>query len=48
MKIYQAAHRDLETIVEMFEEQRDAHEQEQNRTEQKNLDDIFASRRPRN
>jgi flagellar export protein FliJ len=48
MKIYQAAHRDLETIVEMFDEQRKAHDQEQDRTEQKTLDDIFAARRPRN
>jgi flagellar export protein FliJ len=48
MKIYQAAHRDLETVVEMFNDQREAHDQEQNRTEQKNLDDIFAARRQRN
>jgi len=48
MKIYQSAHRDLETIVEMFDEQREAHDQEQNRTEQKSLDDIFAARRQRN
>lgn len=47
MKTYQTAHRDLETIVDMFDEQREAHEQEQNRTEQKSLDDIFAARRQR-
>jgi len=44
MKIYHAAHRGLETIVEMLEEQRTAHDQEQNRNEQKQLDDIFAAR----
>jgi flagellar export protein FliJ len=48
MNVYQVAHRDLETIVEMFDEQREAHDQELNRTEQKNLDDIFAARRQRN
>jgi flagellar export protein FliJ len=44
MKVYHAAHRDLETIVEMLNEKRTAHDQEQNRIEQKQLDDIFASR----
>jgi len=44
MKAYHAAHRDLETIVEMHNEQRTAHDQETNRIEQKQLDDIFASR----
>lgn len=44
MKVYHAAHRDLETIVEMLNEQRTAHDQETNRIEQKQLDDIFASR----
>jgi flagellar export protein FliJ len=45
LKIYQAAHRDHEAILSMFQEQRHAYEQEQLRTQQKNLDDIFASRR---
>jgi flagellar export protein FliJ len=44
MKIYHAAHRDLETIIEMQNEQRAAYEQEQSRNEQKQLDDIFAAR----
>jgi flagellar export protein FliJ len=48
MKIYQGAYRDLEMIVDMFNDQRDAHDQEQNRTEQKSLDDIFVARRQRN
>lgn len=48
MKVYHAAHRDLETILDMFDDQREAYDQEQNRTEQKTLDDIFAARRQRN
>ena len=44
MKVYHAAHRDLETIVEMLNEQRTAHDQEQDKNEQKQLDDIFAAR----
>ena len=47
MKVYQAAHRDHETIADMFNEQRDAHEQEQSKSEQKHLDDIFVARRQR-
>ena len=45
--LYQAAYRDHETIVEMFNEQREAHEQEESRSEQKSLDDIFVARRQR-
>lgn len=48
MKAYQAAHRDLETIVDMFNEQREAHDREHDRNEQKHLDDVFAARRQRN
>ena len=48
MKAYQAADRDLETVVEMFNEQREAHDQEQDRAEQKGLDDIFVARHQRN
>jgi flagellar export protein FliJ len=48
MKVYQAAHRDLETIVDMFNEQREAHDREHDRNEQKRLDDIFGARRQRN
>jgi len=48
MNAYQAAHRDHETIVEMFNEQREAHELQQGRTEQKYIDDVFAARSQRN
>lgn len=44
MKVYHVAHRNLETIVEMLNDQRTAHDQTQNRNEQKQLDDIFAAR----
>jgi len=47
MKIYQAAHRDHESIVSMFHEQRAIYEQEQLRIQQKYLDDIFVARRQR-
>ena len=47
MKIYSAAHRDHETILNIQHEQRDAYEQERARTEQKYLDDIFMARRHR-
>jgi flagellar export protein FliJ len=47
MKVYQAAHRDHETMINMFNEQRDAYEVEQARSQQKYLDDIFMARRHR-
>jgi flagellar export protein FliJ len=47
MQKYQAAHRDHETVIDMFTEQQDAYEQEQARNQQKNLDDIFIARRHR-
>jgi flagellar biosynthesis/type III secretory pathway chaperone len=47
MKVYQVAHRDREMITDIFEQQSDAHKQEQTRTQQKTLDDIFIARRPR-
>ena len=47
MKVYQVAHRDREMITDIFEQQSDAHKQEQARTQQKTLDDIFIARRPR-
>jgi flagellar export protein FliJ len=47
MKVYQAAHRDHETMISMFKEQRDAYEVEQARAQQKYLDDIFMARRHR-
>jgi flagellar export protein FliJ len=47
MKVYQAAHRDHETILNMEHEQKDAYEREQARAQQKYLDDIFIARRQR-
>jgi flagellar export protein FliJ len=47
MKAYQAAHRDRETLTGMFNDQRDAYEQERARRQQKQLDDIFMARRHR-
>jgi flagellar export protein FliJ len=47
MKVYQAAHRDRETILNMEHEQKDAYEREQARAQQKYLDDIFIARRQR-
>jgi flagellar export protein FliJ len=48
MKVYQAAHRDHETVLEMFREQRDEYARDQARAQQKFLDDIFMARRHRN
>lgn len=48
MKIYQAARRDHEALTNMLQKQREAYEQEQTRNAQKQLDDIFISRRRRN
>jgi hypothetical protein len=47
MKVYQAAHRDHETMINLFKQQRDAYEMEQARAQQKYLDDIFMARRHR-
>ena len=47
IKVYQAAHRDHETMINMFKAQRDAYEVDQARAQQKYLDDIFMSRRHR-
>ena len=47
MKVYQAAHRDHETMINLFNEQRDMYEVEQVRAQQKYLDDIFMGRRHR-
>jgi flagellar FliJ protein len=47
MKVYQAAHRDHETMISMYKQQRDAYELEQARAQQKYLDDIFMARRHR-
>jgi flagellar export protein FliJ len=47
MKVYQAAHRSHETMINMFNDQHDAYEIEQARSQQKYLDDIFMARRHR-
>jgi flagellar FliJ protein len=43
-KKYQAAHRDRQMLTDMLTRQQDAYEQERARTQQKFLDDIFATR----
>jgi flagellar biosynthesis chaperone FliJ len=45
MLVYQAAHRDHETLINMKREQRTLYEVEQARAQQKYLDDIFMARR---
>jgi flagellar export protein FliJ len=47
MKVYLVAHREHETIINLFNKQRDAYEVEQTRAQQKYLDDIFIGRRQR-
>lgn len=47
MKVFLAAHREHETIINLFNEQRNAYEVEQTRAQQKYLDDIFIARRQR-
>jgi flagellar FliJ protein len=44
MKVYLAAHREHETMINLFNEQRNAYEVEQTRAQQKYLDDIFIAR----
>jgi len=47
LKLYQAAHRDHEMLIDMRNRQRDAYQQEQARLQQKYLDDIFIARHHR-
>ena len=47
MQVYLAAHREHETMINLFKEQRSAYEVEQTRAQQKYLDDIFIARRQR-
>jgi flagellar export protein FliJ len=47
MNVYRAAHRDREMLTDMFDRRCDAYEQEQARSEQKKLDDIFIARHNR-
>lgn len=45
--VYRAALRDREMLTDMLEKQRAAYDQEQLRTQQKTIDDIFTARRHR-
>jgi flagellar FliJ protein len=47
MQVYQAAHRDHETLINLADEQRAAHELVESRAQQKYLDDIFMARHHR-
>lgn len=47
LKIYHAAHRSCETLIDLRDSQRDDYEHERARTDQKRLDDMFVSRRRR-
>ena len=44
MKAYQAAHTDCQALTDLRKQQKNLYEQEEMRREQKQLDDIFASR----
>jgi flagellar export protein FliJ len=45
--VYQAAHRDHETLLNLYDAQRKSYQQEQLRAEQRSLDDIFLARTQR-
>ena len=45
MKRYQVAHNDHQVLIELQKQQRDEYEHEQERAQQKRLDDLFAARR---
>jgi flagellar FliJ protein len=47
LQIYQAAHRNHETLINLANEQRSAYELAETRAQQKYLDDIFMARRHR-
>lgn len=47
MKIYHAAHRSCETLIDLRDSQRDAYEHEIAHTDQKRIDDMFVARRQR-
>jgi flagellar export protein FliJ len=44
MKIYQAAHNGRQMLTDLAEQKKREYNQEQDRVQQKRLDDIFASR----
>jgi len=48
VKIYQAAHREHETLINLKREKRELYDLDQTRAQQKYLDDIFMARRHRN
>ena len=47
VKIYQAAHREHETLINLKREKRELYDLDQTRAQQKYLDDIFMARRHR-
>ena len=47
LKVFHAAHRNCETLIDLFDKQRVAYEQEQGRIDQKKQDDIVVSRHQR-
>jgi flagellar biosynthesis chaperone FliJ len=47
LKVYHAAYRNSETLIDLRDSQRDKYEQERARADQKRLDDIFGARRQR-
>jgi flagellar FliJ protein len=47
LKVYQAAHRDRETLTDILNKQRNSYEHEQELAHQKQLDDVFVARRQR-
>jgi flagellar export protein FliJ len=48
LKIYHAAHRNCETLIDLRDSQRDEYEHEKAHSDQKRLDDMFVARRQRN
>jgi flagellar export protein FliJ len=47
LRIYHAAHRDCETLIDLRDSQRDEYEHEKAHGDQKRLDDMFVARRQR-
>jgi flagellar FliJ protein len=47
LKIYHAAHRECETLIDLRDSQRDEYEHEKAHGDQKRLDDMFVARRQR-
>lgn len=47
LKVYHAAYRNSETLIELRDSQREKYEQEESQADQRRLDDIFGARRQR-